>query len=492
LSLSNGERLVDAVVIFDVDGSFAQVYSGQGSDEGFAAGLLGISIESDEYAKALKTLSSEQRPFDFEIRIDPLPDADHPNLVELHLTCESKLGPRLDRYSAVSIGGGAFQIRRCNGHDVQITGSTGVLLVELNQSQSNEAVSQVLDNSDLLVGRPDPSTRRSKLLQFATRRLLTAEERKAISCTPGVLLLREALPRQLLRGTGRPLFLSAQDIADHARRLSLPDLAVLYESALLDLPPEEIEKLFRQRAEVMLGAVEEGLARDADELKLKFLNPRARMVHESTRTTDLIGQPVSSAIAGALAVMELNTSRGLICAAPTAGSAGIVPGCLFSLQHTGHSADQIGDALKVASIIGAVVSIRATFAAELCGCMAETGVAAAMAGGGLTFIMGGSPEEVLNAASLCLMNTLGLICDPVHGEIEIPCHARNIAGVGNAFSSAASCLGGFQAVIPFDEVVDAMSSVGQAMPSELRCTSKGGLATTKTALSLSSRVLTGS
>ena len=109
---------------------------------------------------------------------------------------------------------------------------------------------------------------------------------------------------------------------------------------------------------------------------------------------------------------------------------------------------------------------------------------AAMAAAGITYYFGGTPVQIIGAASICLMNTLGLVCDPVGGEVEIPCHARNIAGVGHALSAATAALSGFDAVIPFDELVDQTVKVGKLMHPDLRCTARGGCAATATAASL--------
>jgi L-serine dehydratase len=182
--------------------------------------------------------------------------------------------------------------------------------------------------------------------------------------------------------------------------------------------------------------------------------------------------------------MELNTSRGVICAAPTAGSAGIVPGCLHSLREQGIEDDRLVNALEVMAVIGGVILSRASFAAEISGCAAETGSAAAMAAGGLAYTYGATPAQVFDAASLCLMNTLGLICDPISGDVEIPCHARNLAGVGHAYTAAASVQGGFGAGLPFDEVADAQLAVGKRMCADFLCTARGGLAATPSAIRL--------
>jgi L-serine dehydratase len=264
---------------------------------------------------------------------------------------------------------------------------------------------------------------------------------------------------------------------------SLPEIAVRYESAVSGLPEETIAKLFEERAQRLLTIVEDSLARNAEGVHFKFLQPTARKILASPSAKALAGESVHTAVCGALAVMETSIMRGVVCACPTAGSAGILPGCLYSLKQSGASPGGIADALKVAGLVGAIVGIRGTFAAEVAGCMVETGAAAAMAAAGIAHASNAPPDAVFNAATLCVMNTLGLVCDPIGGDVEVPCHARNIAGVGHAYVAAASALGGFKSFVPFDEAVDATLKIGACLPNDLRCTGRGGLAATPTALS---------
>ena len=139
------------------------------------------------------------------------------------------------------------------------------------------------------------------------------------------------------------------------------------------------------------------------------------------------------------------------------------------------------------ALIGAMFAAQASFAAETAGCSVETGASAAMAAAGVTYHFGAGPDRVLVAASLCLMNTLGLACDPVGGEVEIPCHARNVAGIGHAWTASMAALGGFDAVIPFDELARKTVEVGSRMHADLRCTARGGCAATPTAIRLTRR-----
>ena len=168
---------------------------------------------------------------------------------------------------------------------------------------------------------------------------------------------------------------------------------------------------------------------------------------------------------------------GLIVAAPTAGSAGVIPSVLLSLQtEHGFSDEQLIAALENAAIVGSIIARNATVAGAEGGCQAEIGSAAAMAASAACELLGGTPRMCLTAAGFALANMLGLVCDPIGGLVEAPCQKRNAAGAVNALSSAQLALAGIEGKIPFDEVVDAMYKVGRSLPYELRETALGGMA----------------
>lgn len=196
----------------------------------------------------------------------------------------------------------------------------------------------------------------------------------------------------------------------------------------------------------------------------------------------ICGELLEKAITYAMATLETNASMGVIVASPTAGSAGIVPGLLLALQETYNLSDeQIKQGLYNASAIGYLAMRNATVAGAVGGCQAEVGIASAMAASATVELMGGSPEQSLAAASTVLMNMLGLVCDPVGGLVEYPCQNRNAAGVANATIAAEIALSGVRQLIPFDEMLEAVYTVGKRLPAELRETALGGCATTPSA-----------
>ena len=196
----------------------------------------------------------------------------------------------------------------------------------------------------------------------------------------------------------------------------------------------------------------------------------------------LCGKVLHKAMTRAMAVLETNASMGLIVAAPTAGSAGIVPGLLLALQDVyGYSDEAMIQVLYNAGAIGYLAMRNATVAGAVGGCQAEVGIASAMASSAAVELLGGTPEQCLNAASTVLMNMLGLVCDPVGGLVEYPCQNRNAAGVACALIAAEMSLSGIPQLIPFDEMLDTMYAVGRRLPAELRETALGGCATAPSA-----------
>lgn len=196
----------------------------------------------------------------------------------------------------------------------------------------------------------------------------------------------------------------------------------------------------------------------------------------------ICGSMLSKAITYSLAVLEVNASMGLIVAAPTAGSSGVLPGLLLALEEE-FSLDeaQIIDGLFAASAIGYLIMRNATVAGSQAGCQAEVGAASAMAAAAAAEIMGGTPGQCLDAASAALTNLLGLVCDPVAGLVECPCQNRNVIGATNGLVCAEMALSGIKQLIPFDQMVETMMVVGRSIPFELRETALGGCAATEAA-----------
>lgn len=217
-----------------------------------------------------------------------------------------------------------------------------------------------------------------------------------------------------------------------------------------------------------------------------LIGGEAKQVADHAKTNKSVcGSMLSKAISYSMAVLEVNASMGLIVAAPTAGSSGVVPGTLLALQEEKALSDALlFNGLLNASSIGYILMRNASVSGAEAGCQAEVGAASAMAASAVVEMMGGTPEMCLTAASIALSNLLGLVCDPIAGLVESPCQSRNAIGVANAITSAELALSGVTHPIPFDEMAEAMFRVGKSLPFELRETAMGGCAGTPTGCSL--------
>lgn len=207
----------------------------------------------------------------------------------------------------------------------------------------------------------------------------------------------------------------------------------------------------------------------------------AELLH-SFALRSMMGPLLCRAVAASMAVVEVNASMGRIVAAPTAGASGILPGVLVTCGDAMcWSDDQLIMGLFNAGAIGSIIASNATISGAEGGCQAETGSGAAMAASALTELRGGTPAMCVNAAAIALKNVMGLVCDPVAGLVECPCIKRNAIGAANAVLCSDLVLAGIKSIIPLDEAVSAMRSVGRAMSPDLRETANGGLAATPTA-----------
>lgn len=207
------------------------------------------------------------------------------------------------------------------------------------------------------------------------------------------------------------------------------------------------------------------------------------------REESLCGNFIGRAMERAIKMGESNACMKRIVAAPTAGSCGVVPAVLLTMEEMlSLSQEQMVRALYVAAGIGEVIAYRAFIAGAQGGCQAEIGSASAMAAGAAAYLKGAEHEGIIHAAALALKNLLGLACDPVAGLVEVPCVKRNVLGAVNALTSADLVLAGVRSAIPPDEVIDAMRAIGLGMSAAIKETGEGGLAATPTGVEIAKRL----
>jgi L-serine dehydratase len=277
-----------------------------------------------------------------------------------------------------------------------------------------------------------------------------------------------------------------QQAADYP---SIGELMIATESEHTGHSPAKIIETMEKNLTVMKQSVAEGVAGVRSVTGLTG-EDATRLNHYIQAGNFLSGETILSAVRNAIAVNEVNAKMGLICATPTAGSAGVVSGVLMSAtERLELTHQQQLEFLFTAGAFGLVIANNASISGAEGGCQAEVGSASAMASAALVSAAGGTPEQAAQAIAITLKNMMGLICDPVAGLVEVPCVKRNALGSSQAFISADMALAGIRSVIPPDEVVAAMYQVGRQMPQIFKETAEGGLAVTPTAQRLSKEVL---
>ena len=278
------------------------------------------------------------------------------------------------------------------------------------------------------------------------------------------------------------MFTSLEDIVEKSKHEKKPvsELMIEQEVELNGVSRSAVEKLMKRNLSVMMQAVEEGLAGVSSKTGLTGGDAK-KLQNYIESGQSITGGDFLTGVAAAIATNEVNASLGLICATPTAGSAGVLPGCVHALKQKFNIDEETQlRMLFTAGAFGFVVANNASCSGAEGGCQAEIGSASAMAAAAIVEAMGGDAETSAHAFAIALKNMLGLVCDPVAGLVEVPCVKRNAAGAFIAMMAADMALAGIKSRIPADEVLEAMYKIGLEMSTTLKETAKGGLAITKT------------
>ncbi|MCT2538007.1 L-serine ammonia-lyase, iron-sulfur-dependent, subunit alpha [Aquibacillus koreensis] len=271
-------------------------------------------------------------------------------------------------------------------------------------------------------------------------------------------------------------------------KLSISEVMIRQEMEVHDKSREEIVDRMEKNLQVMEKAIEDGLKGVKSHSGLTGGDAVLLQKYMQENET-LSGTLLLDAVSKAVATNEVNAAMGTICATPTAGSAGCVPGALFAVkERLNPTREQMIRFLFTSGAFGFVVANNAFISGAAGGCQAEVGSAAAMASAAVVEMAGGTPEQSAEAFAITLKNMLGLVCDPVAGLVEVPCVKRNAAGASNAIVSADMALAGIKSKIPCDEVIGAMYRIGRSMPTALRETAEGGLAATPTGQALARKI----
>ena len=444
-------KLTEVDVLYDPNGSLVTTHKSQGSDMGLYGGLLGWEADDP------RLLDYEKHMADAGIRVSThyvSYGADHPNMYYLQLKGE---GGDARTLTAISVGGGMIEVQKLDDTQVSLTGGSHVLFDAASGLLVSESTAPI--PNEVVESTQDP---------------------RILEPVIPVLDCKDELP-----------FTNCAEMVAHGKdnTLDLANLAIAYESARSGMDSEAIRDQVRRVMAVMRDAVENG--RKGTEYEDRILPSQVGGFQEERKRGRMVGgDPMKDVIEAVTAALETKSAMGPIVAAPTAGSSGVVPGTLFGVTRGLGDVDddQLVDALLVAGVIGMFIARGATFSAEEGGCMAECGSASSMMAAAIAHLRGGTTEESVCAATLALQNSFGMVCDPIGNRVEAPCLGKNTMAAMNALSSVNMALAGYQHLVPFDEVVQAMDEVGHALPRELCCTGLGGLATTPTAQKIEARI----
>ena len=464
---------------FDKKGAYANVYSQHKSDLAFTAGLLNIAFTDSLYDQAFEQAALDGIAVHFTT--PELAGAAHPNEVEVVIRGAGK--ERVLRFR--SLGGGIASCIRIDGFTTHYIGDSHAVFCILPAADAGPAA-ELAKKAGAVVTTTERDGR-----AFLDARFLSQEDGAFVRS------VRSAFPSADVCGISPLLFVpvmdSDQDLIDHMLSpekdysRSLAALARHYESRVLGVPADRLDTYLEQCQDVMTAAVRNGLAQ-TNPFAMRLMPPLAGTIARNLREK---GSPLggihAKAAGHAIAAAEWNAAGGLMCAAPTAGAGGVLPAMLVIMeQDLGLSRRERIQALWTAGAIGLIIADIYTFSGAVGGCQVEIGTAGAMAAAAFAEAelrsrhgmeeRPGIRAVALNAATLFLQNNLGLACDSVKGYVEIPCISRNATAITGAMVSAELALAGWKNPLGFKDTVLAMKDTGNRMPSELRCTAIGGLA----------------
>jgi len=479
------------LVEFDRAGSLPTTHDSQGSDMGLCGGLLGWEADDPRLPDSFAALESAGTTVAFSVidAGDP-----HPNTYRLSL---ARAG-RTHSLRAISTGGGMIEVIAIDDVPLSAHGDYHETLLLCTGADPRATARGLAAGIEALAAgfEPDAIAVRDgaacSIVQLQTHETVPADVIARLSAeTVAVRSLAPVLPVRSRRGMRVPFASAAALVAaDEGRGAPLWRHAVAYEMDRGGLSEEEVLDRMVAIVRLLRASIATGIAGTTyDDRVLPAQAPGFAAALAAGR---LLGDRVLNRIVLATtALMEVKSSMGVIVAAPTAGACAALPAAVVVMaEELGLDERAMARGLLAAGLVGVFICTPWSFAAEVGGCQAEGGSAAAMAAAALVTLADGTLAQTLAAASLAMQSMLGLICDPVASRVEVPCLGKNVMAAANALACANMALAGFAEVIPFDEVVAAAKRVAEQMPRELRCTALGGLSITPASLAIEARLAT--
>ena len=470
------EPLKSARIDFDKNGAWAPNFREQGTAMGIDGGLLGLEI-ADDRMKSTEAVA-EEMGISIQYEINSFPTK-HANTVRLSLV--GKRGKKT-QVLAASLGGGSFEIQKIDDIEVAICGdSFEILLKKSNSFPLPDDFKILLPDNISYTEKVDPE---GKWVQLKSPNKISDNilaKLQALSVFDEVIQINPVMP--IISGNETDLpFSSVSFMLVYAEKekLDLGELGLLYEQCQSGLSETELVEKMHGIIQTIEKSILTGLA--GTDYSDRILQQQSNRIHEAQKKGKISRNAlVNDIVANVTAIMEAKSGMEVIVANPTAGSCGTVGGVLKAVaDDLNASKEEKVKAYFAAGLAGAYFAQGPGFSAEEHGCQVECGAAAGMAAAGIAQLFGGTAKQAIGAASMAIQNIIGMVCDPVADRVEVPCLGKNVSAAMNALSSATMACAGFDAVIPYDEVIQTVSKVSLQMPPCVKCTGLGGLAVTPT------------
>lgn len=478
------EPLTKAIIDFDKGGAWAPNYREQGTTIGIEGGLLGLEMSDDQIKNTEQIAKENGISILYEINTF---QTKHVNTFRLAL--EGVHGKKT-QITAISIGGGSFEIQDIDGFRVSINGGYfELLLIGITKDILLQDVTLLLTENKSISESFNGEKRLINIKFSKDISIDVINKLKHSISFDELITIKPVLP--IVSGNESELpFTSVHSLLEFAEKenLDLGAIGLLYEKNRSGLNDNEVIDKMKNIVEIIEGSIKTGL--EGTNYEDRILPQQSHLIENAQKEKKILENSiVNKIIANVSAIMESKSAMEVVVANPTAGSCGVVGGVLRAVaDDINASNDELIKAYFATGIIGVYFAMGPGFSAEEHGCQVECGASAGMAAAGIVQLFGGSTKQGIDAASMAIQNMIGLICDPIADRVEAPCLGKNVSAAVNALSSATMACAGYNALIPLNEVIETVSSVSKQMPSCVKCTGKGGLAITKTACTLKEKL----
>ena len=461
-------KILEKILIeYDPNGALKTTHKSQGTDMGLYSGFLGFDTKDEEliaYQRYIK-----ESGISISVEYNPL-EIKHPNTYKLTLKNDSEQHQLI----AISTGGGMLEVLSIDNERTSFVGDSFITLLFIKANADCSKLTSYIENAGIEI--KDKNSKFISIASFEKAHDSFLNRIKAFAEVDYIRIIEPVLPILSTKNITLPFHSATEMLAYNSdKNLQLWQLALQYESNRGNITEDKVFEMMENIVEILSNSIEKG--KKGTKYDDRILPDQSVNFAKMETNNNLLGSGLHNQIIRYVSVlMEVKSSMGVIVAAPTAGSCGVMPGAVFATAHymSVHK-HEIVKAMLTAGLIGVFVAEKSTFSAEVAGCMAECGVGSGMAAAALCQLGGGTVEQCLGAASFALQNTMGMVCEPIASRVEAPCIGKNVMTALNALACANMALAAYNHLIPLDEVIEAFDKVGRSLPRELRCTALGGL-----------------